>query len=91
MQISEMEQVWVQTREVLYAHDRNDLQLEKEMYVYLVTTSEVQRRIPITQVECATKSTCSNEFVIHVRKEYDYRFASERKDDIFRALKYAYH
>lgn len=55
-----------------------------------LTQAEVQRRIPITQVECATKSTCSNEFIIHVRKEYDYRFASDRKEDIFRALRYAY-
>ena len=42
------------------------------------------------QVECATKSTLSNEFVIHVKKEYDYRFASERKEDIIKALRYAY-
>lgn len=52
--------------------------------------TEVQRRIPISCVECATKSLCGNEFIIHVKKEYDYRFASDRKDDIIKALKYAF-
>ena len=37
-----------------------------------------------------TKSTKdqSNEFVVHVKNEYDYRFDSDQRADIFEAIKY---
>lgn len=40
---------------------------------------EFQRKIPVIKIKAATKSLQdgSNEFIIHVKKEYDYRFMCE--------------
>jgi hypothetical protein len=41
---------------------------------------EFQRKIPISKIKAATKSTIDNnhEFIVHVRQEYDYRFICEQ-------------
>ena len=52
----------------------------------------MQRRIGVESIKSITKSTKgqSNEFVVHVKNEYDYRFESEYRNDIFEAIKYVY-
>lgn len=41
---------------------------------------EFQRKIPVHKLKAATKSTMDGnyEFVVHVKKEYDYRFVCEQ-------------
>jgi hypothetical protein len=41
---------------------------------------EFQRRIQISKLKAATKTTIDGnwEFVVHVKKEYDYRFVCEQ-------------
>jgi hypothetical protein len=41
---------------------------------------EFQRKIPVNKIKAATKSTVSDnfEFIVHVKKEYDYRFICEQ-------------
>lgn len=52
----------------------------------------MQRRIAIASIKAVTKSTLANnpEFVVHVKNEYDYRFESDYRKEIFDALKYVY-
>ena len=49
-------------------------------YLYLMVDLEFQRKIPITKIKAATKSTIEGnfEFIVHVRQEYDYRFICEQ-------------
>ncbi len=41
---------------------------------------EFQRKIPVNKIKAATKSTIADnfEFIVHVKKEYDYRFICEQ-------------
>ncbi len=41
-----------------------------------------KRRIALDSIASVTASSISNEFVLHVPEEYDYRFKSEKKDAI---------
>jgi hypothetical protein len=43
------------------------------------TLIEFQRKIPVNKIKAATKSTVDGtwEFVVHVKKEYDYRLVCE--------------
>lgn len=47
---------------------------------------KVQRRIEISGIIGVTKSKHSDEFIIHCPAEYDYRFSSERKDQIVNVM-----
>jgi hypothetical protein len=52
----------------------------------------IKRKVEISRVAGITASDTSTEFVIHVTKEYDYRYASpERRDRIFKVLVRAYY
>lgn len=58
--------------------------------VYNLKTSDFsscKRRIRLEKIESVTVSNSSNEFVLHVPDEYDYRFESAFKDDISKHLK----
>jgi hypothetical protein len=46
-----------------------------------------QRRIGVNQVEAITSSTASDEFVLHVPDEYDYRYKSSKKEQIVTCLR----
>lgn len=41
-----------------------------------------KRRIPIESIASVTASSISDEFVLHVPEEYDYRFKSSKKDKV---------
>jgi len=45
----------------------------------LLTSLEFQRKIPVSKIKAATKSTLDGnmEFIVHVKQEYDYRFICE--------------
>jgi hypothetical protein len=47
--------------------------------LYNIKKDSIQRKIGVDSVKALTKSTKdnSNEFVVHVNNEYDYRFDSE--------------
>jgi len=49
-----------------------------------------KRRIPIEDIGALSLATLSNEFVLHVPNEYDYRFKSLEKDTIAKVLKQTY-
>lgn len=46
-----------------------------------------KRRIPLDKIGSITASNVSDEFVVHVPDEYDYRFVSSQRDDITKTLK----
>ena len=58
--------------------------------LYNIKKDQVQRKINVDSIKSITKSTKpkSEEFVVHVKAEYDYRFSSEHRADIFDAIKY---
>lgn len=47
--------------------------------LWLTHDIEFQRKIPISRIKAATKSTVEGcyEFIVHVKQEYDYRFVCE--------------
>lgn len=49
-----------------------------------------KRRIEISQIAAVTASSISDEFVLHVADEYDYRFKSPKKKKICQILKHLY-
>lgn len=58
--------------------------------VYNIHKKEVKRRIEISIIEGLTKTVApskSIEFTIHVPSQYDYRFLSQRRDEIIDLLK----
>eukprot|EP00475_Leptophrys_vorax_P005233 TRINITY_DN1316_c0_g1_i1.p1 TRINITY_DN1316_c0_g1~~TRINITY_DN1316_c0_g1_i1.p1 ORF type:complete len:536 (-),score=158.35 TRINITY_DN1316_c0_g1_i1:35-1642(-) len=52
--------------------------------------TKCKRRIPLEKIGSITVSASSEEFVLHVPDEYDYRFLSTQKDDIVRIMKKAF-
>lgn len=46
-----------------------------------------KRRVGIDRIASVTVSAISDEFVMHVPEEYDYRYKSSKKDQILQALK----
>jgi len=54
-----------------------------------VKDHEFQRRIAIKSIKAMTKSTQlnNNEFIVHVKDEYDYRFNCEKREELFEHLK----
>merc|ERR1719209_1862983 len=52
--------------------------------------TKVQRKIPITELASVTISTVSGEFVLHVPREYDYRYKTNDNEDIAKVLKRGY-
>lgn len=56
--------------------------------VYNLTPDKLQckRRIPIAALKMLSASTASEEFVLHVKGEYDYRYRSARKQRIVALL-----
>lgn len=60
------------------------------MNLYNIKKESVQRRIGVDSIKSVTRSSKgnSNEFVVHVKSQYDYRFESEYRKEIFEAIKY---
>jgi len=57
-----------------------------------VKEHQFQRRIGLRSITAMTKSTESgnNEFICHVKNEYDYRFTADKREELFDALKECY-
>jgi len=49
--------------------------------------AKVQRKIPLMEIASITLSTISGEFVLHVPREYDYRYKSKDNKNVAKALK----
>lgn len=60
------------------------------MNLYNIKKDAVKRRITIDDINSLSKSIKpgNNEFVVHVSSQYDYRFDSQNRDEIFDAVKY---
>lgn len=57
--------------------------------IYNVKKSKVKRSILINDLSGVSKTLrgTRNEFTLHINKEYDYRFMSERREEIITILK----
>ncbi len=60
--------------------------------IYNLKGDKIQRKIAVSSIRGLTRSTKSGnlEFVVHVKDEYDYRFESEYRAEIFDAIKYTF-
>ena len=58
--------------------------------LYNIKKDAIKRRIDIADITALSKSTKTgcNEFVVHVKNQYDYRFESNQRTEIFDAVKY---
>lgn len=60
---------------------------DKALYNLLPTNySKCKRRIPLDAIDFVTVSETSDEFVLHVPSEYDYRMMSLRKGEVVKCL-----
>ena len=57
-----------------------------------VKDHDFQRKIKLTNIKAMTKSTelNNNEFICHVKDEYDYRFVCEKREELFSHIKECY-
>jgi hypothetical protein len=62
-------------------------------YLYNIKKNKVQRKIGINNIKAVTKSTQqgNQQFIIHIKSEYDYMFESDQIREIFDAIKYVYY
>eukprot|EP01083_Nonionella_stella_P284344 967952_1 len=74
----EQNRVLLLTEKALYNLKPNDLR-------------KCQRRVDITKIVSITTSTVSNEMVLHIPEEYDYRYKSNHKDRIIHVLSTIFH
>jgi len=51
-------------------------------HVYNLSKTSLKRKINISKVAGITYSQSSDEFVLHVPDEYDYRYSSDNRRDI---------
>ena len=60
------------------------------MALYNLKDTAIKRRLSIERVRALSRSSKKGclEFVVHVKGEYDYRFDSESRKNIFDAIKY---
>jgi len=49
-----------------------------------------KRRIPLKEIMQVTLSSCSNDFILHIPREYDYYYKSDDKDNMLKVLKDSY-
>ena len=58
--------------------------------LYNVKKETVKRKIQINNIKALTLSSVQghNEFVVHIKSEYDYRYVSDYRREIFDACKY---
>lgn len=60
--------------------------------LYNVKGKDFQRPISIQKLKALTKSSDNGnyEFIVHVKNEYDYRFTSDSRDELFEHIKACY-
>lgn len=53
----------------------------------------IQRKISIDDIQAISKSTKvkNNEFIVHIRLQYDYHFESEHREQIIDAIKWLFY
>jgi len=73
---------WVQQRYFLITNEK----------VYNIKKTKIKRSIPLSNLSGITKNLqgSKREFTLHVNSEYDYRFQSDKRDEIIGILKTAY-
>jgi hypothetical protein len=72
-----------------YIHSRKSVRFQTE---HLGSKTDLRRVIDLSNLEGVSKSTImgSQEFVVHVKGQYDYRYKSTRRDEIIFTLKLAF-
>ena len=58
--------------------------------IYNLKEKKIMRKIAIERFNSVTISTKSNEFLLHVTFEYDYRYISNKREFIIQFLIYTY-
>ena len=69
--------------------EQNRTMLITDKAVYNIKNYKVQRRILLMNLVSVTTSATSEEFVMHIPEEYDYRYKSAKKGEIISAIKQA--
>jgi len=61
--------------------------------LYNIKKDNIQRKISIASIKAMTKSIKEDnqEFIVHVKSEYDYHFECDKRTDIFNAVKFVYY
>jgi serum/glucocorticoid-regulated kinase 2 len=79
-------------------YNRFNMKQERDLlitnkYTYNIKSKKVKRPIKISNLMAYTYSSAAgcNEFIIHVKNDYDYRFISDQYQEIKDCLKYLYH
>jgi len=67
--------------------EQNRVMVITDKAVYNVKNYKLKRRIVIMNLISITMSKSSEEFVMHVPEEYDYRYKSAKKEEIINAIK----
>ena len=82
---------WKQERNIVVT-TKAILNLKKKCKVFTRFCVALKRKIKLLDVDAITKSKSkeSNEFVLHVSSDSDYRFISEVREDTIKAVKEAY-
>ena len=83
---------------MVFKYNRFNMKQERVLLLtslglYNLKKDSIQRKIPLTAVKALTKSTLGGcgQFVVHVKREYDYMFDSEFRKIFIHALKWAFH
>ena len=76
-----------------FGRSQERILLLTNQYLYNIKdSSQVQRKIAVEDIKCVTKciKQGSGAFIIHIRKQYDYQYDSNHRDDIVDACKWVY-
>ena len=55
-------------------------------HIYNLSGTKVRRKISITDVKAIIKSSYNNHFVVHIPKDYDYRYSTNSRDEFIQIL-----
>ena len=62
--------------------------------IYNINNKQLKRKILIENIDGLTKtvppSKCTNEFTVHVKNSYDYRYTTDFRDDMMKIIKQLY-
>lgn len=60
--------------------------------LYNIKKNQIQRKINIDSIKAITKSLQkgNQQFIVHIKSEYDYMFESDARDQIFQAIKFIF-
>lgn len=55
-------------------------------HIYNLSGTKIRRKIVITDILAIIKTSFDNQFVLHMPKDYDYRFDANSRDEFIKLL-----